>query len=349
MFKGLRYGSLLAVFSLFAAAPTSTNFTLKSYDFGNGGGSGASTNYKIDGTTGTQSGADQSSTTYSLKSGEIATQNANVPPAASFTNPSNEYNRLKLVINIGGNPTDVKFQVAISSDSFATTNYVQNDNSVGSSAVLATYQTYASWGSASGVWVVGLSPNVTYQVKVRALQGNFSGSPYGPTASASTVQASLTFSVATSLTATPPYAIAFTSLPASTVVSGNATANIGLTTNALNGGTVYVKSNGGLTSASAAFTIPSATANLTVATSGYGAIIATATQVSGGPLTAAAPFSGTLNNVGVLTTALQPILTTAAAVTTGTSTITLKAKSDAITPSADDYADTLTFVAGMQY
>ena len=350
MFKGLITGLLGLTLGLFAASPTSTNYTLKSYDFGNGGGSGSSTNYKLNVSTGAQSTTTQTSTTYSVNSGELPTQNANVPPAASFTNPSSEYNRLKLVINTGNNPTDTKYLVAISTDAFASiTNYVQTDNTIGSANGVAVYQTYAAWGGASGVWVVGLVPSTTYTVKVRALQGNFSGSAYSPTASVATVSPSLTFSVATSLTGIPPYAITFTSLPSGVVTSGDATANLGLTTNAMSGGTVYVKSSGGLTSASASFTITSASADLSVATSGYGALVSTLGQVSGGPLTSASPYNGASNNVGALTTSLTLILTTAAPITTGTSTVTFKAKVDSITPSAADYSDAITFVAAMLY
>jgi len=351
MFKGAIHASLTSALLLFGAVPTSTNFTLKDYDFGSGGGSSSSTNYRLDGSTGTQTGkGDQTSTNYRVKGGELATQNANVPPAPSWTNPSSEYSRLKLVINTGGNPSDVKFQVAISTDAFVTiTNYVQTDNTIGNTNDATTYQTYASWGSATGVWIVGLSPGVTYTVKVRALQGAFSGSAFGPTIAAATISPTLTFSVGTSLTSTPPYAITFASLPAGVVTTGNATANIGLTTNALAGGLVYVMSSGGLTSARAATTIPSATADLSVAATGYGAIVATATQSSGGPFTSMAPFNNTLNNVGGLTTALQPILTSQAAITGGTSTINLKAKASSTTPSSTDYTDTLIFVAAMRY
>jgi len=351
MFKGFLYSGILASLSIFGASPSSTNFTLKSYDLG-GGGSGqtSSTNYILDGSAGTQTGdGSQNSTNYKLSGGELATQNANVPPAPSFTNPSSEYDRLKLVINTGSNPTDTKFQVAISTDNFVTTKYVQTDNTISTSNTIATYQTYASWGSATGVWVVGLDSGTTYTVKVRALQGNFSGSPYGPTATAATIGPSLTFSVATSLTGTPPFAIAFTSLPAGSVVSGNATADIGLSTNSLNGGTVYVKSSAGLTSAVAASTIASATADLSVAGSGYGAIISSVAQVSGGPFAGVAPYNGVSNNVGALLTSLQPILSTGAPMTSGTATITLKAKTNSTTPSAGDYSDTLTFIAAMLY
>ncbi len=350
MLRGIAFFNVFLT-GLFFAVPTSTNYTLKSYDFGNGGGSTSSTNYKLNVSVGAQSGnGTQNSTSYKANGGVLPTQHANVPLAPSFSNPSSEYNRLKLVLNTGSNPADTKYQVAISSDGFTTTNYVQTDNTVGPTNSISTYQTYATWGGASGVWVIGLLPSTTYSVKVRALQGGFTGSAYSPTASAATVQSSLTFTVGTSLTATPPYVIAVSGLSAGSVVSGNATANVGLSTNAVSGGAVYINStNAGLSSASASASIASATADLTVATKGYGVKVTSTSQASGGPLAGSSPFNGSGNNVGGLTTNLQQILVTSSPVTTGTATVTVMAKADNITPSASDYTDTIRLVAAMLF
>lgn len=349
MFESVTRLLLAGSIALFAASPSSSNFTLKAYDFGNGGGTSSSSSYGINSESGEQTGLGLSSSSYKISSGVQILQHANVPAAPTFSNPSNEYSRLKIILNTSSNPSDTKYEIAISNDSFATTQYVQTDNTVGTTNTIGQYQTYTSWGGASGVWITGLDSNTTYEVKVRALQGNFSGTAYGPTASAATLLPSLTFSVATSLSAVPPLTIGFTSLPSGSVVDGNATADIGLTTNALNGGSVYIKSSGLLASISAGFSISSATADLSAANSGYGAIVTSATQSSGGPLTAVSPFNGAVNNVGVLSTSLQQILSTSSAVSGGTASITLKAKADATTPSASDYSDTLTIIASMIY
>lgn len=333
---------------LLAAAPTSTNYILKTYDVNSGGANGTSTNYKLNGATGSQSTTTQTSTNYGNLSGENSGVNANVPPAPTFTNPSSYYNRLQLVINTGNNPSDTKYLVAISTDNFVTTNYVQSDNTVGTSQAIGNYRTYVALGGASGFLVVGLSPSTTYKVKVKALQGNFSGSALGPEASAATVAPSLTFSVTTTLTGTPPFPIAFTSLTPGSVINGNGDVVIGLTSNALSGGAVYLRSaNGGLVSSLAPATITSATADLAVAATGYGAQVTSASQVSGGPFTAASPFNGVTENVGVINTNLQSVLTSAAPITTGSANVRLKAKASTITPAATDYADVVTFVAAM--
>ena len=67
----------------------------------------------------------------------------------------------------------------------------------------------------------------------------------------------------------------------------NATIIVDITTNALNGGDIVVKSqNASLSSTVASSSITSATADLSSANSGYGAQVTSASQSGGGPLTA---------------------------------------------------------------
>lgn len=349
MLGATKKAAMLISIGFFAAAPSSTNFTLKSYDIGTGGATSSSTNYGLNSQTGEQSGDPANSTNYKVTSGLQNTQNANVPLAPTFTNPSSEYNRLNIVINTASNPTDTKYQIAISSDNFVTTQYVQTDNTVGTTNTVGQYQTYASWGGATGVWIVGLTSNTTYQTKVRALQGNYTGSPFGPIASAATVSSSITFTVATSLTGTPPFAIGFSSLAAGSVVNSTSTADIGLSTNSMNGGVIYVKSNGSLSSALAGTSITSVSADLDIAATGYGAQVSAVGQSSGGPFAATSPYNGVTNNVGALNSSLQGIVSTPTRITSGTASVILKAKAGSTTPSATDYSDTLTFIAAMLY
>ena len=348
-------GLLSALFGgslLFFAGPASTNYNLKSYDFGNGGtDSSSSANYAVNGETGTQSGSKSSSANFGLNGGEVPTQNANVTPAPTLTNPDGYYDRLKLVISTGANPTDTTYLIAISSDNFTTTRYVQTDDSIGASYTIANYETYASWGSASGFFITGLTQGTTYEVKVRALQGKFSESAYSPKSSAvATLSPSLSFGIATTLTGTPPFLVGFASLTPNTVFAGDADGTLTLSSNAKLGGTVYIKSlNGGLKSNRASFTVNSATADLSVAATGYGAQVTTATQTTGGPFTSISPYDGVTNNVGSLTTSLQPILTSSNPVFGASATIRFKAKTDFNTPAETDYTDTVTVIAAMNY
>lgn len=351
MFTGF-VTSVLAGMVLFAVSPSSTNYSLPAYDFGTGGvENGTSTNYRLNGLSGTQTGDPMSSTNYSVGGGENPTQNANVPPAPTLSNPANYYNRLQLVINRGANASDTKYLVAISSDGFATTYYVQGDNSIGSTYNLTNYRSYASYGSGSGFLILGLSQSTSYQVKVKALKGAFTETGYGPTTSpVATVAQSLTFGITTTLTPTPPFSASFSSLAPGSVYAANADINLDLTTNAVSGGAVYIRSqNAGLTSALSSYTISSGTADLALATDGYGAQIISATQSSGGPISSQSPYNGASDNVGVLSTSLQPLVATSSPVTTAASTLRLKARSSSIVPSATDFADTLTIVAAMNY
>jgi hypothetical protein len=335
---------------LFAVAPTSTNYTLKTYDIGSGGGASSSTNYSLQAGTGTQSGSPQSSANYTVNSDGRGVMNANVPPTPTFTNPSDYYNRLKLVIATGNNPTDTKYLIAASTDNFVTTSYVQADDSLGASQAITNYQTYAAWGGASGFYIIGLTPSTTYQVKVKALQGNYTGSGFSLTATAATVATSVSFSLTTTLTTTPPFFVSFMSLTPGSVVDGGADALIGLSSNAFNGGTVYVKDNSnGLFSTLANTTISSATADLSSAASGYGVQVIAVGQTSGGPFSSQSPYNVSANNVGALSSQFQPIFSTNAPVTGANGTVRLKAKATNITPSSSDYSDAVTIMVVMTF
>ena len=339
-----------ALVALFAAMPSSSNYSLKGYDLGASGNSGSSSSYKLNATAGSQGTTPASSATYGENTGQPTVNTSNVPPAPTFTNPSSYYDRLQLVLATGSNPSDTKFAIAISPDAFAsTTQYVKSDHSVGASLTATDYQTYTAWGGGSGFMVLGLQPSTTYTVKVKAMQGNFSESAYGPTAAIATVAPTVSFTLATTLSATPPFTITFGNLVLGSVTNTDADVSLTLSTNALAGGRVYLRdSNAGLLSSAASYTLSSATADLSSAT-GYGAAVLSTSQVSGGPLTAVAPFNGAGNNVGALTTALREVASTSAPVTSGSLTVRLKAKADVRVPAATDYTDTLTFVAAMMY
>jgi hypothetical protein len=348
LLAGLFGGSLL----LFAASPASSSYTLKSYDIGSGGtDSSTSANYSVNGTTGTQTGAPASSASYSLKSGENPTQDTNVTPKPTLTNPDGYYDRLKLVVNNGANPTTTKFLIAISSDNFTTIRYVQTDNSIAASYTLTNYQSYVSWGGASGFYIMGLTQGTTYEVKVRPIQGNFSEAAYSPKSDPiATLTPSLSFGIATTLTGTPPFLVGFASLSPNSIFAGDADGTLTLSSNAKLGGTVYIKSlNAGLKSNRASFTVNSGTVDLSIASTGYGAQVTTATQITGGPFTSTTPYNGSANNVGALSTTLQPILLSGSPVFGASATIRFKAKTTFTTPAETDYTDTVTVIAAMNY
>lgn len=332
---------------LFATMPTSSSYQLHNYGFGSGGtGNSTSSSYKLNATTGEVSGTQSSSTTYTVRPGNQNSQQSNVPPIPTFDNPSNYYNRLHFVVSTGNNPTDTKFSIAISTDNFVTTKYIQIDDTIGNTK---TYQTYAGWGSATGQTVTGLLPVTTYKIKVNAIQGNFTETEYGPIATAATVAPTISFDIDVSAIDTetsPPYATSFGSLLPATVTNTPEKIWIDIATNANSGALVYVAStNGGLLSSTASFTLSSATADLAAVGTGYGAQGTSATQASGGPLSTSSPFNVAAQNVGVISTTAQQLFTSSGQITAGRGSFQLKGKASALTPAASDYKDTLTLTA----
>ncbi|MCW1908476.1 MAG: hypothetical protein KIH63_004005 [Candidatus Saccharibacteria bacterium] len=335
---------------LFAAAPTSSTYKLESYGMGSGGtANSSSSTYSATGIAG-EASQTGSSATYTAGTGLVPTQQANVPAAPTLTNPSSYYNKLHIVIDTGGNPSDATFAIAISPDGFAsTTNYVQSDQTVGASLGAEDWLTYSAWGSGTGVDIIGLQPSTTYTVKVKAEHGNFTESAYSATSSAATVGASLTFDIDVSSSDTEtgsPYTISLGSLVADSVVDSPEYIWIDLETNGDSGAMVFVASaNGGLNSPTKAYTITSASANLAAVNEGFGAQNSSATQSAGGPLTAQAPYTGASQNVGITDSNLRQLYVSSTPITAGRGSLLLKARSTVDTPAGNDYTDTLTLVA----
>lgn len=346
-----RLSGWLGIGLLFATMPSSTNYQLHNYNYGSGGtANSTSTNYSLNANTGGTNNVQSTSTNYKARSGNNNTQQANVPPAPTFTNPASYYDKLKFVLNTGNNPTDTKFAIAISTDNFVTTKYVKSDDTVGTTLTSGDYQTYAAWGGASGQNVIGLTPATTYKIKVTAIQGKFTQTEYGPTATAATVTPSITFSIFTDSNPTPPFVTSFGQLLPATVTSAADKIWANLSTNADSGAMVYLSSvNAGLRSPSKSFTLSSATANLGAVSTGYGAQGFSTTQTSGGPLSIVSPFNVSAQNVGVITTGAQAIFSSTAPITGGSGSFKLMAKASSQTPSSSDYSDTLTVVAAASF
>lgn len=339
-------------FVFLLALPTSTNYEMHDYGFGGGGTSvGNSTNYSTKAILGEVSGPEDVGSTYNLLSGLEFIQQANVPAAPTFTNPSNYYNKLKFTLDTGNNPTDTTFAIAISTDNFTTTNFIQSDNTIGATAI---YQTYSAWGGASGANVIGLTPNTTYKIKVKAVQTKYNESAYSAVATASTSNVSLTYDLdisASDSETAAPYTVSFGTLSVGSVTTATNKIWVDIDTNADNGAFVYLYSNGaGLTSANASYTINSATDNLTGASEGYGIQIATVTQSAGGPLTKVSPYDNSSENVGVINTTSRNILTTGGApITGGRASLYVKAKAATTTPAASDFSSTITMIASSSF
>ncbi len=241
---------IITVIKTVQAGPQSTTYELKEYGFGAGGTDGStSPSYSMFGVLGEVDSDTLSSATFRSGNGLVFTLQSNVPATPGFTNPGNTYDRLQITLDTGSNSTDTKFAIAISTDNFATTSYIQSDNTVG--AVLGTedWQTNTIWG-ASGFFVTGLAQNTTYKIKVKAKQGNFTESQWSQTATATTSVPSLTFNIDSS-------SIAFNNLNSSNSYTDSSKSTVITTsTNAYNGYIVYGHDNAPLTYVATGSTIP---------------------------------------------------------------------------------------------
>jgi hypothetical protein len=326
------------------ALPASNNYMLKSYELDGSGGVGESANYKAETDTAPLAG-EQKSSNYTIGGGLIFSQQANVA-TATLVNSSNWYNKLLLTLNNQNNPADTVFAIAITSDDWVTTNYVQSDGTIGASLGSEDWQTYTNWGGGSGEYVIGLTPDEDYEVKVKARQGDFTESPWGPEAAGSTDPVTLSFDLdigdESSDETNAPYNIVLGSLTPGAVTTASTQIWVDLETNAENGGYVYIyDAYAGLKSSNVNYTISSSSSNLTGATEGYGLQVATVSN-----LTAVTPYDGASETVGVVDSTIRTILSSSnAPVTGGRSSILVKAKSATQTPAANDYVDTLTMIA----
>lgn len=353
MLKGMV--SLLSGLSLLLAAmPASTNYKLQSYGVGSGGtNNSVSSSYAMEGISGETSGTQMSSTTYKVTGGMIPTQTANVPAAPTVVNPANYYNKLRVTIDTGGNPSDTKFAIAVSSDNFVTTQYVKSDDTVGSSLAITDYQTFTAWGGASGFLVLGLQPATNYSFKVKAMQGKFTESSYSSAASAATGNPSLTFDIDVSpsdVQTNPPYDLDMGSLVPGSVVTSPSKIWTTFDTNGDFGGNEYIfGKNGGLKSTAVSYTIAALSGDLTSQTQGFGAQSSSATQASGGPMAASSPYDGSSDTVGITDATIRKIYTTPGPTTSGRTSLVLKAKVTSLTPASTDYSEVLTILAAASF
>jgi len=359
---GLRHKakSLLILFIFFAtlsgglviaAQPSTINYMLNSYGFGSGGTAGSSTStYSLEGISGEVSGQTITTSTYGLKPGYVETQQANVPKV-TLTNPGSYYDKLKFIIDQQNNPTDALYalQVCVGSDftpagSCSSFLYVQADDTLGAALTTSNYLTYTAWGGAGGANIIGLSPSTTYYIRAKATQGKYTESAYGPSSNAATVGQSISFCLYTGASCGSGNSTSFSGLVAGTPATSSPSINLTFSTNANSGGNVYIYSaNGALKSTvapSSPITSASGATDLSVAASGYGAQITSATS-----LTKLSPYDGSSNNVGGVLTTINPILTSASPVVSGSATFNLQAKAANTTPAAPDYSDVVTVIA----
>lgn len=344
-----RHSTLIPLF-LLLTFPASPNYRLDEWTVGGGGNDQAqSPNYKTETVLEPTTGDPARSSNFGINPGQLFVQMANVPPAPTVTNSNNWYNKLLVVINHGNNPADSKFLIAVSPDNFITTYYVKADNTIGPTATASDWRTYAAFGNSSGITILGLQAGTTYAVKVKAEQGSFTESGWGPLATATTADPEIFFDIdvaAADQETASPYVVNLGTLPSGSVTTASDKIWVDFATNADNGGVVYVGGTyGGLRSTTNNHTISAVSADLSGQQEGYGLQTSSLTQGADGPFTADSPFNGAGNTVGSTGTTLIPLNTSLGPITGGRSAQDVKTIISSVTPAATDYTETLTLVA----
>ena len=340
--------NIFVFISFLAVLPASPNYKLDSLDINSGGGFGVSNNYTAETAVGeaVQTPNGQSANN-KLGLGLLFTQQANAP-TATLLNSGGFHNKLLLTLNTQNNATSTKYVVAISTDNFITTQYVQSDGTVGAVLGPEDIQTFAAWGGVGGSFIIALDPATIYYVKDAAQKGVSTQSPYGPVVSAATLNPTLSFDrdvAATDIETAAPYNIDMGTLPPNTVTAANNLLWFDVTTNAPLGASVFIKGNSNALTSVNGDVITSVTGNLSALASGYGLQLNTLNQASGGPLISETPYDGALNNVGAVTTTLSPIISSSLAINGARSSILVKAKVTSVTAASDTYTETITAVA----
>jgi hypothetical protein len=142
---------------------------------------------------------------YKLSSGQPNKFMANVPTVASFSTDDTDmcgeggcYSSARFELDTQSNPSDTLYLIEISDDNWTTVQCLDGDTHTPkpiSNKDINDYLTQSAWetGSWSAANAVGLTSESTYQIRVRALNGDFTESEAGPEASASTYTPKIVF------------------------------------------------------------------------------------------------------------------------------------------------------------
>ena len=198
------------------------------------------------------------------------------------------YDRARFELDGGDNPSDTLYLIEISSDDFATVQYVDGPtHNLSSSKDINDYLTESSWetGAWDGANILSLLPNTQYKIRARALNGNFTESSAGPSMTETTtvpyVYLDLNIADGTWQQTSPPHEIDLGQLGASVTTSSDYIwLDVG--TNAVTGATVSVRDlYTGLKDLSTSAVIDSLDENLASESDGYGLRIDTTKWLPG--------------------------------------------------------------------
>lgn len=285
------------------------------------------------------------------------------------------YDRFKLEIDYQDNPVDALFLVSITEVSSGIEYFLQSDNTIDTTYDINDYQTIcqlegADSRSGSGCqnsgdpeWdetlqssnVYGLGGNVTYSVKTRALNGDFTESQWGPSVQVTTLEPTLALDIdigpTTAADTLSPHNINFEKIQPATVETADDKIWIDQNTNLVNGFSLYIKDlNSGLDNGNSDL-IPSETEDISVdpnGNGGFGVQEFSIAEDNFGPLKVDAAFDLSGDSVRGLSPTEQLLFFTQNSgsdkgiITNGRGSLTLKLLAP-INIESGSYTDTLTF------
>lgn len=281
------------------------------------------------------------------------------------------YDRAKIEIDTQGNPADTLYIIEISTDNWTTVNVIDGNTRVPKPLIsksISDYKTMSAWEAApwNSFNVLGLRPQTTYQVRLRALHGDFTETANSPTKSFTTASPTMQFDInianAFNSSTNPPHVVNFGKILPGTISSTvlQNTVYVKLSTNVHTGALVFVSSaNNGLYSNDSNYTIPSIDSlDLSSEISGFGAKISSHQAIPNTTFGIATRYNnGALNQIGSILSAPQLLMcsdsnATHDCVSGDTSWVdSFEARVDLLTkaapntPSVNDFSETITFTA----
>lgn len=289
------------------------------------------------------------------------------------------YDRAKLEIDDQGNPLDTLFLVMLLDNTNAITYYLQSDHTLDTDYDINDFMTQCAIegrdandpncdDSGDGNWdeslqrynVFGLEQNTEYEVSVSALQGDFTGTRFSQTVSATTESAAIIFDIdvaATDTESAAPYQVDLEEITALAATTATDQIWLDLGTNSFNGSNIYARGlNNGLLSSTTSEIIPSESEDLSADPNnngGYGLKIndGVTTQAALGPLLAGSTYTTTgSEEVGAVQTTNTLVFftdtsgTNVGPVTAGRGSLFVKARANTNDIAANDLLDEITFI-----
>ncbi len=278
--------------------------------------------------------------------------------------PGGCYDRARFEISTEGNPSDTLYSVEISTDNFVSdiryidgSTYKPEDTSTHDAN---DYRTKANW-EAETTNIQGLTPGTQYYIRFTALHGDFTESDPGPSSSATTAGAVISFDIdiadsnGISEESSEPYSLSFTSTDELTAGAA-ATTNtnyiwLDVETNSSGGFALVQKGKyGGLYSTTNDQLISSGTEDLDVTNaegfglqSGY--IDYDDSSSSLGTISSTSNYSGNLNNVGEVSSSIfNKIYDGDGPINNGRMGIKVIARAGTDKNPSNDYSEEITFI-----